>query len=132
VLSNTYLVVALAAVVPIALALMVYGYYMIDTQSPDEDITITHYSDRYPRVHNQTKGAVHMNKQMIVVGKVVLGKRVPMSTPMVASSNRFSDVLRVEAVAPVLPVREHTTGDSDPWLYMRMVQQWKLAGVTHE
>jgi hypothetical protein len=111
-------------VVPVVLALAIYGYYMVDRTSPDEDVLSC--TDTYT-VRDQPKEVRKMSRELMIVGKVVLGKRVGMDTPMVRS-NRMSDHLKVEPVAPIIPLPEKYLEDSDPWLFMRMTQQWKLAG----
>jgi hypothetical protein len=124
------LLFVVAGVVPVVLALAIYGYYMVDRTSPDEDVLS--YTDTYTRDHTKEAKTMKVNnKQVMMIGKVVLGKRVGMDTPMVRS-NRMSDHLKVEAVVPVIEIPQQHPRDTDPWMYMRIVQQWKQVGDRHE
>jgi hypothetical protein len=119
------MIIILTAVSVVVVTLIIYGYYMIDSSSPDEESM--QYTDTYI-VRDHKRGVVKMNKHMMVVGKVVGGRRVGMEVPMVRSTKAYSDVDKVEPVVPVIAIPQQHPSDSDLWLYMRMVQQWKHAG----
>ncbi len=109
------IILILVAIIGVAiLSMIIHGWYVADTYT----------------VRDQKEEAVNMNvgtKHVMMVGRIVGGKRVGAEVPMVRSHER-SDEVKVEPVAPVVAVPSDPSRDKDPWLYMRMVQQWKNAG----